>query len=119
MTEYLKENEMPVNQAAKKVLKNPDPSLLYCLQAAQEALETGKLQVRYPHLLDNLEVFLALWSPEGAMKFLEGEHDLIRDFPKKPDLLSVGIAVLEQLHSRLSAELIGYPRPRGLPANFR
>ena len=123
MPEYLKENEHPVNQAAKKVLKNPDPSLLYCLQAADEAIKTGKLKVRYPHLIENLEAFLALWSPENALKFLLGEgdqeHDLMSDFPKKPDLLSLGSAVLEQLHSRLSAELIGYPRPRDLPANFR
>ena len=77
-----------------------------------------KLSVE-PQLLDNLEVFLAEWSPENAMKFLEGEHDLMRDIPENSDLLDVGHAVLQQLHSRLTAELIGYPRPKDLPANFR
>jgi excisionase family DNA binding protein len=42
MKEYLKENEMLVNQVAKKVLKNPDPSLLYCLsKGLRAAEETG------------------------------------------------------------------------------
>ena len=119
MSEYLKENDMPVNQEAKRVLSNPDPSLLYCLQAAQEAVDKGLVKVLNPALSENLEYMLAQWSPKGAMEFLEGEHDLVRDFPKKPDLQSVGNAVLQQLDSRLSAELEGYPRPRDLPANFR
>ena len=119
MSEYLKENEIPVNMAAKKVLKTPDHSLLYCLQAAQLAIDLGELKVLRPALQENLEVRLFEWSPGKAMEFLEGEHDLIRDFPEKPDLASLGNAVLQQLDSRLSAELIGYPQPRDLPANFR
>ena len=94
MKEYLKENEMPVNQAAKKVLKNPDPSLLYCLQAAQLVIDLGELKVLRPALRENLEVMLAEWSPENAMAFLEGEHDLIRDFPKKLNLAELANAVL-------------------------
>lgn len=118
MSEYLKENDLQVNQSAKKVLNNPDPSLLYCLQAALVAIEAGELKPTY-QLRENLEALLYEWSPKGAMELLEGEHDLIRDFPKNPNLAQVANAVLQQLDSRLSAELIGYPRPRDLPANFR
>lgn len=118
MSEYLKENDIQVNQEAKKVLNNPDPSLLYCLQAADLAVTMGLLKLT-PALLENLEYMLALWSPEGAMEFIAGEHDLVRDFPKKPTLQEVANAVLQQLGSRLSAELEGHPRPRDLPANLR
>ena len=122
MPEYLKENEHPVNQAAKKVLKNPDPSMLYCLQAADESLKYGKIQLERQisyQLQENLEAFLAEWSPKNALNFLLGGHDLLSEFPENPNLEDIATVVLEHLHSRLSATLIGYPRPRDLPANFR
>ena len=112
MSEYLKENEHPVNQVAKKVLKNPAPDVLYCFQAADEAIKTGlvKLDRRISYELQlNLEHLMYVWNPQNAMKFLLGEHNLLTDFPKKPNLLGVGGAVLDQLHSRLTAEVEGYP----------
>ena len=50
MKEYLEENNHPVNQIAKKVLKNPDPSLLYCLQAAKEGVASVVQIVKKIHV---------------------------------------------------------------------
>ena len=119
MPEYLKENEHPVNQIAKKVLKKPDSSLLYCFQAALEAVENQVVKLLQPDLLENLEALMYLWSPKEAMELLEGEHNLLSDLPQKPNLAQLASAILEQLHRRLSATMEGYPRPNRLPANFR
>jgi hypothetical protein len=108
MKECLKENKLPVNQFAKSVLKKPGTSMLYCLHAADEAVSKGLLKVSNPALLDSLNALLAEWSPENANKFLEGECDIVKHFPKNMDLQSVGNTVLQQLDSRMSAELIGY-----------
>lgn len=118
MSEYLKENEHPVNQVAKKVLKNPAPDVLYCFQAADEVIKESlvKLDRRISYELQlNLEHLMYVWNPKNAMKFLlvpEGEdweHDLIGDMPKNPDLEDVAVAVIEQLHDQLTAKVEGYP----------
>jgi hypothetical protein len=118
MSEYLKENNHPLNQAAKKVLKNPDYSLLYCLQAAHEALMEGLVKpyrrISY-QLQENLEALLFLWGPDETMEFLldlegdDGEQDLLSEFPENLNLEDVAVIVLEHLHSRLIAEMEGYP----------
>ncbi|PKN63261.1 MAG: hypothetical protein CVU57_20360 [Deltaproteobacteria bacterium HGW-Deltaproteobacteria-15] len=126
-TEPVKENLSQLNLLAKKLLKkageDPSPDSLYCLQLAMWGLESGNLESDQPGLRENLESLLYLQEPKKALKFLEGpdQHDLLRDLPKEErnNPLSLALVVLEQLHSRLSAELPGYPRPRDLPANFR
>jgi len=128
MTEPVKENLSPLNFLAKKLLKkageSPSPRSLYCLQLAMWGLESGNLETNQPGLRENLESFLWQFSPRRAMEILEGpdRHDLLRDLPKeeRENLVSLTLVVLEQLHSRLSAELPGYiRRPRDLSANFR
>ena len=119
MPEYLKENEHPVNQAAKKVLKKPERNQLYCLQAALKAVIDQKLELLNPDLQDHLELLLYQGKPKETMEFLEGEHNLQSDLPEKPDLAQLASVILEQLHSRLSATMEGYPKPNRLPANFR
>ena len=122
MKERLPENNRPINRIAKEAMKraqySPDPSLMYCLQAAYECIQRGIIETRYPQLSENLEALMYQWSPKNVIKFLQGEHDLVTDLPKGPLVGDVASAVLEQLHSRLSATLPGYPRPRHLPANF-
>lgn len=125
--EPLKENLQLLNQLSKKLLKkageDPSPRSLYCLQLALWGLESGNLESNQPGLRENLESLLYQFSPKRAMEILEGpdRHDLLKDLPKeeRDNPLSLALVVLEQLHSRLSAELPGYPRPRDLPANFR
>jgi hypothetical protein len=122
MKESLQANKAPFNQLAKRELlaqKLPyDPSLLYCLQAAKQALKAGEVKAlnrSLPQHLDNLEG----QPQEQAWQWLENDHDLQSDLPENPELSDLAEATLEQLHSRLSATLPGYPKPNELPANFR
>ncbi|MBW1800957.1 MAG: hypothetical protein JRJ85_09520 [Deltaproteobacteria bacterium] len=129
MMEILKANSDELNQLSKQFLKEigqyPDPSLLYCLQLGKWGIESGKLEVRYPALLENLESFLYQWNPDEAMKFLtvndSGDEEDILSYlgSDEPSPLNLAIVILEQLNSRLTATLPGYPKPRDLPANFR
>ena len=130
MHEQLPENKHELNQLAKKLLKkvnqDPEPRLLYHLQLAKWAFESGKVESLRDGLRENLEALLYQWSPEKAQKFLlEGngqEEDVLNGLEKEPlekDPLYLSVALLEHLDSRLSATLPGYPRARDLPAGFR
>lgn len=123
MKELLPENEDELNQLAKKALKSVkadvEPNMLYCLQLAKWSLESGKVEILNDQLGENLDALLYLWEPKNAMEFLLGEHDLLKDLPKNWKPLDLAVAVLNQLDSRLTEYLEGYPRPRDLPANFR
>jgi len=131
MPELLPENEHSLNQIAKRLLKkvkqDPDPNLLYCLQLAKWGLESGQAESLRDGLRENLESLLFEWSPEKAQEFfLKGdgqeEEDLLQNLEKKPlenEPLYLSVVLLEHLDSRLSASLVGYPRPRDLPTNFR
>lgn len=123
MTE-LTENRLPINQVAKFALNrakaDADPRKLYCLQAAKWALDSGKeallrADLAY-QLKENLEALLYRTEPADAMLFLEGEHNLMADLPRENerDALTVGVIVLEQLDSRLSATLPGYLTAEGV-----
>jgi hypothetical protein len=117
MEELLVENRMLINVLAKAALRKenflPENNLLYCLQVAKWALDHGKLavwdRVRY-QLSENLNALLYLTQPADAMLYLEGEHDLMADFENlNPTAKVLAAIVLNQLHSRLSATLPGYP----------
>ena len=121
MHEQLPENQHELNQLAKKLLKkvkqDPDPRLLYHLQLAKWALESGKAESLRDGLRENLESLLYEWSPEKAQKFLlngNGEElSLLKGVKQalRNDPLYLAVLLLEHLDSRLSASLVGYPRP--------
>jgi len=55
MKERLPENNRPINRIAKEAMKraqySPDPSLMYCLQAAYECIQRGIIETRYPPIV--------------------------------------------------------------------
>lgn len=128
MKELIPENEDPLNQSAKKALKevkeSPEPSLLYCLQLAEWGLKSGQVKVLQTGLQANLEALMCQWSPKGAMEFLtvndSGDEENVLAYAEGDESpLNLAVVILNQLDSRLSASLPGYPSPRDLPANFR
>ena len=125
--EPLKENRDELNQLAKRYLKRvkqkPEPKQLYALQLAKWGLESGNLECQNEELQHNLNGLLEDWEPKKAQNFLlvndsgDPENLLKQLDEKKP--LNLALLVLNQLDSRLSAHLSGYPKPRDLPANLR
>ncbi len=111
------ENNDPTNKIAKAMLKlvgaEPYPEALYCLQLAEWALSTGRLDLgpEAHAYTENLDAFLYLWTPKAAMAFLEGpeHHDILRDLPPGPvKPLALAWAVLDQMETRLTAEAVDY-----------
>jgi len=122
MKELLPENRHSLNQLSKKLLKkakqDPAPNMLYSLQLAKWGLDSGQVESLRDGLQENLESLLYEWSPEKAQEFLlkgeeEEEENLLAGLEKKhlSDPLYLSVALLEHLDSRLSASLVGYPRP--------
>ena len=117
MNELIKENNLEVNQVAKRLLREAKaelvPEWLYCLQLAQWALESGEVKALNDQLQDNLENLL-LWDPKEAMEFLTvndagDEGDLLVDLGENPEPVELAVEVLEALHSSLAAKVEGYP----------
>lgn len=122
--EFLKDNQDELNQLSKKLLKKvkeqPEPKWLYCLQLANWSLESGNIEASNDLLPEHLDALLVDWSPENAWKFLSvndsgDEEDLVSYAEGKKEA-PLNVAVLDQLDSRLSASMNGYPKPPGLPA---
>jgi hypothetical protein len=90
----------------------------YILQLAMWGLDNGLEVKEHLPLRDHLEFLLYQAIPEKAMKFLEGEHDLMTELEPDMEPLEAAEVVIEHLHSRLQAEIEGYniPMPyRGWP----
>jgi len=120
MPEQFPENELEINQLAKRALRclkvSPDPGELYLIQVMQVALDRGWLEFQMPSqtkyvLLENFNN-LCTWSPAGVMKlFLEDSDGYpIEIYPPGPvNPRQLAAEAFEQLHSRLTAALAGYP----------
>lgn len=84
MTEFIKQNNHPLNQTALRLLKQwakPDDEFLYSLQLAQRAIwrkEDGLLRGEREDVLEMVECLL-LEDPKQAMDYLltNGEGDLV------------------------------------------
>jgi hypothetical protein len=120
MPERIKENSLPLNQLAKRALQSvkesPDSSDLYLLQLVWWALDKGKLSLDGPlsqqsTMREFLEAFPG-WKPEIVMQvFLENSlQEPVEIYPPGPvNPVKLAEAALEQLHSRLTAAVPGYP----------
>jgi len=121
MPEQIRENELPLNQKAKQALRtmkvSPDPGGLYLLQLVQECVDRGyiEFQMSSPHakgiLLENLENLYTCKHAEVMRVFQENNLgdpvELVPPGPVNPKQLAC--EALQQLHSRLTASLPGYP----------
>ena len=117
-------NEDPVNQLAKESLQSvkekPSANQLHCLQLAKWGLESGKVEAKDLYQLQqNLDALMYEWNPQKALKFLLNDHDLASDLKEEKSAKMRAFVILDQLDNRLTETLVGYPRPRDLPANFR
>lgn len=119
MYEPLEENLSILNQLCKKALEKvkeyPSPNQLYCLQLALWGLESGQVeQVDDRPLKEHLEYLMYHWKDkDNVMKFLLGnESSLLSWARNREDREPVALAglILEQLNSRLTEEVEGYPR---------
>jgi len=108
MKEYLPENESPVNQAAKKALRQlnlkPDPEDLYLFQLMDWSLEKKKVALRGPYRvsLEHQEAYSGLrWHRDRkeVMRVFEEnpaepeeESELVKLAEKKGPLSAVALA---------------------------
>lgn len=126
MKEYLPENERPVNQAAKKALRQvnlkPDPEDLYLLQLMEWGLEKKKVALRAPWEVgqEQLEQFHQLRGRpprQVARVFEENEagepSELVALAEKKGPLSAVNLAQegWEQLDSWLQVNRLYLDSP--------
>lgn len=107
--DWLPQNRHPINQAAKQHLGTAaDPGLPYLLQLAEKGLNDPDLGVSPAQrrmMATQLEALKGM-APKAAMRFLappDNEPDLPSD-PKE-----AAIAAAQQLDSRMTAMVQGYP----------
>ena len=105
--------EQAVGKApSEKVGQNPEPGM-----ASQPAISNsgqwrrGKVDLLQPGLQESLEECLYQWSPKKAMDFLTNnrEDNPLGQKVDKNNPVEVAALILNQLDSRLSAEMEGYP----------
>ena len=128
MPEFHPENNDPLNQAAKRLLKeageSPNPGALYLVQLMRWSLDEGKDGLRY-ELRDRVEqsvdVLLGA-KPADAMKYLvqakTGWPDEVRLEVSDLDGLNPEEAaqeLLESLHSLMTETVPDYPIAAPLP----
>ncbi|MFZ0051225.1 MAG: hypothetical protein WAK96_05580 [Desulfobaccales bacterium] len=113
-------NQRPLNQLAEEALRvlkvDPDPTNLYLLQLVRWCLDHGQMRLVGPSqaqyvLREHLDAFHG-WSPEVVMELFEKNSagDPVEIYPKGPvNPARLAEATLEQLDSRLSASVPGYP----------
>jgi hypothetical protein len=106
MREELPQNNHPLNQRAKKYLKDPDPSMLYCLQLVEEQWEAGKVplnNVRGQYVYPFFEE-MAGREPKRAWSLLQRDGDLA-DQRELPTISADDLAwrVVDHLTSMLEA----------------
>lgn len=109
--DWLQANRHPLNQAAKPHLgTGADPGVPYLLQLTEKGLNDPDLSVSPAQrrmMAAQLEVLKGM-DPRAAMRFLapaENQPDLPDD-PKE-----AAIAAAQQLDSRMTAQVTGYPPP--------
>lgn len=106
MRETVSQNNHPLNQAAKKYLKDPDPSMLYCLQLVEEQWNAGRVplnNVRGQYVHPFFEEMAGL-EPKRAWSLLQRDGDLA-DQRELPTIKADELAwrVVDQLTSMLEA----------------